>query len=61
MTVEHQRWEYAVLDGMERSVLLADKTLNGMGWSGWELVAVVPLAESVQIVFKRPILLSSEK
>lgn len=61
MTMGHQRWEYAVLDGVERSVLLADKTLNGMGWHGWELIAVVPFAESVQCVFKRPIMASSDE
>jgi ATP-dependent Clp protease ATP-binding subunit ClpA len=41
------RWEYHVEDGLDSSRLAA------LGAEGWELVAAVPGAEAVQLVFKR--------
>ena len=52
---EKQTWEYKVVSwsATEDASASADE-LNALGKDGWEMVAIVPLADRLQFYLKRP-------
>jgi len=50
---ERQGWEYEVVSRNADQLPLSQDELNALGKDGWELVAVVPLSNTVQFYLKR--------
>jgi hypothetical protein len=51
---ERQQWEYHVVTKhvADKSIVAEDE-FNALGKAGWELVAVMPVQQKVQFLFKR--------
>jgi hypothetical protein len=50
---ERQGWEYKVVTRSASGDAMPEDELNALGHDGWELVGVVPLADTVRFYLKR--------